>query len=90
MTWQKAEQIYDGKGKRVFAIKGESQLLLQEFKNQLTAFNAQKVAELDGKGEFKILDKAKTERFSLCSSTWDYDGDTPKPVTPQPEETGDC
>lgn len=55
MTWQKAEQIYDGKGKRVFAIKGQSEFLLQEFKNQLTAFNAQKVAELDGKGELNCL-----------------------------------
>lgn len=55
MTYQKAEQIYDGKGKRVFAVKGESQLLLQEFKNQLTAFNAQKVSELEGKGELNCL-----------------------------------
>jgi phosphoribosylaminoimidazole-succinocarboxamide synthase len=55
MTWQKAEQIYEGKGKRVFAIKGQKDFLLQEFKNQLTAFNAQKVAELDGKGELNLL-----------------------------------
>lgn len=55
MSWQKAEQIYEGKGKRIFALKGETQFLLQEFKDQLTAFNAQKKAELDGKGELNCL-----------------------------------
>ncbi len=55
MTWQKAEQLYEGKGKRVFAIQGKSDYLLQEFKDQLTAFNAQKVAELGGKGELNCL-----------------------------------
>lgn len=55
MSWQKGEQIYDGKGKRVFAVKGQDGYVLQEFKNQLTAFNAQKVSELDGKGELNCL-----------------------------------
>lgn len=55
MTWQKAEQIYEGKGKRVFALKGQQDFLLQEFKDQLTAFNALKKAELDGKGELNCL-----------------------------------
>jgi len=45
--------------------------------------------ELNGKGEFKILDQAKTQRFNLCSETWSYDG-TPHEVSPQPAETGDC
>lgn len=51
MTWQKAEQLYEGKAKKIFAVKGEPGLLLHEFKNQLTAFNALKKADLDGKGE---------------------------------------
>jgi 3',5'-cyclic AMP phosphodiesterase CpdA len=45
--------------------------------------------ELDGKGDYKILDEAKTPRFNLCSETWSYDG-TPRPVSPQPAEMGDC
>jgi len=63
MTWQKAEQIYEGKAKKVFAIKGEKDYLLQEFKNQLTAFNAQKVAELDGKGELNCLMTSSIFKF---------------------------
>lgn len=55
MTWQKGEQIYDGKGKRIFALKGKEGYVLQEFKNQLTAFNAVKKEELDGKGELNCL-----------------------------------
>lgn len=55
MSWQKAEQIYDGKGKRIFSLKGQEGFVLQEFKNQLTAFNAVKKEELDGKGELNCL-----------------------------------
>ncbi|MCC6138300.1 MAG: phosphoribosylaminoimidazolesuccinocarboxamide synthase [Bdellovibrionaceae bacterium] len=50
MTWQKAEQLYEGKAKKIFAVVGKSDFLLQEFKDQLTAFNAQKVEQLEGKG----------------------------------------
>lgn len=50
MSWQKAEQLYEGKAKTIFAIKGHDDLLLQVFKDQLTAFNAQKVEQLSGKG----------------------------------------
>ncbi len=55
MKWQKAEQIYDGKGKRIFALVGKDGFVLQEFKNQLTAFNAVKKEELEGKGELNCL-----------------------------------
>lgn len=55
MSWQKAEQIYDGKGKRIFSLKGKEGFVLQEFKNQLTAFNAVKKEELEGKGELNCL-----------------------------------
>ncbi len=55
MSWQKAEQIYDGKGKRIFSLKGKDDHVLQEFKNQLTAFNAVKKEELEGKGELNCL-----------------------------------
>lgn len=55
MSWQKAEQIYDGKGKRIFSLEGKDDHVLQEFKNQLTAFNAVKKEELEGKGELNCL-----------------------------------
>lgn len=45
--------------------------------------------EFHADGTYEILDKDKTPRFSGCSETWQYNG-TPKPVTPQPAETGDC
>lgn len=50
MSWQKGELLYEGKAKRIFALKGQDELLFQEFKDQLTAFNAQKVEQLSGKG----------------------------------------
>lgn len=50
MSWEKAEKLYEGKAKTIFAVKGHNDLLLQEFKDQLTAFNAQKVEQLSGKG----------------------------------------
>lgn len=50
MSWQKADQLYEGKAKRIFALKGHEDMVLQEFKDQLTAFNAQKVEQLSGKG----------------------------------------
>jgi phosphoribosylaminoimidazole-succinocarboxamide synthase len=55
MSWQKSEQIYDGKGKRIFSLKDQNGYVLQEFKNQLTAFNAVKKEELEGKGELNCL-----------------------------------
>lgn len=55
MTWQKADQIYEGKAKKIFALQGQPDLLLHHFKNQLTAFNALKKADLDGKGELNCL-----------------------------------
>lgn len=50
MSWQKADQLYEGKAKKIFALKGHEDMVLQEFKDQLTAFNAQKVEQLSGKG----------------------------------------
>jgi phosphoribosylaminoimidazole-succinocarboxamide synthase len=55
MSWQKANQVYDGKGKKIFAVVGSEDLVIQEFKNQLTAFNAIKKEELEGKGELNCL-----------------------------------
>ncbi len=51
MTYQKGSLLYEGKGKKVFAVPGEAHLLYLEFKDQLTAFNAQKKGEFNQKGE---------------------------------------
>ncbi len=55
MMWTKTSQIYDGKAKTIFAVEGNDDVVIQEFKNQLTAFNALKKEELDGKGELNCL-----------------------------------
>ena len=46
MTPDHGELLYEGKAKRVFAST-ESDRVLVEFKNDATAFNAQKKAQLD-------------------------------------------
>lgn len=51
MSYQKESLLYEGKGKKVFSIAGEPNLLYLEFKDQLTAFNAQKRGEFNQKGE---------------------------------------
>ncbi|OQW51308.1 MAG: phosphoribosylaminoimidazolesuccinocarboxamide synthase [Proteobacteria bacterium SG_bin7] len=51
MSYQKGSLLYEGKGKKVYSISGDSNLLYLEFKDQLTAFNAQKKGEFQQKGE---------------------------------------
>lgn len=46
---EKRELIYEGKGKRLYKTDDES-LVIAEFKDDLTAFNAQKKSFEDGKG----------------------------------------
>ncbi len=52
MTEQKL--IYEGKAKKIFAT-AESEQLLMEFKDSLTAFNAQKKGHFIGKGKLNCL-----------------------------------
>ncbi len=52
MTEQKL--IYEGKAKKIFST-GESEQLLMEFKDSLTAFNAQKKGQFAGKGKLNCL-----------------------------------
>jgi len=47
---EKSELLYEGKGKKLFKIAGESEKLIAEFKDDLTAFNAQKKSNESGKG----------------------------------------
>ncbi len=46
----KTEQIYEGKAKKLYTLKGKKNLLLQEFKDDATAFNAQKRGSILNKG----------------------------------------
>jgi phosphoribosylaminoimidazole-succinocarboxamide synthase len=46
---QKLEKIYEGKAKLLYSTSGESELI-QYFKDDATAFNAQKKAVIEGKG----------------------------------------
>jgi phosphoribosylaminoimidazole-succinocarboxamide synthase len=48
--YTKIKQIYEGKAKRLYTLKGKPDLLLQEFKDDATAFNAQKRGTILNKG----------------------------------------
>ena len=47
---QKAELLYEGKAKKIFAVKDEPKEIWVEYKDSLTAFNAQKTGSFEGKG----------------------------------------
>ena len=46
----KGHLLYEGKAKRIYSIVGKSDVLWQEFKDSLTAFNALKRGEFENKG----------------------------------------
>lgn len=48
------KMLYEGKAKRMFETM-DPEVLLIEYKNSLTAFNAQKKAEMEGKGRYNTL-----------------------------------
>lgn len=48
--WRKGDLLYEGKAKRIYSVVGEQNLLWQEFKDSLTAFNALKKGEFENKG----------------------------------------
>ncbi|MEE3743909.1 phosphoribosylaminoimidazolesuccinocarboxamide synthase [Campylobacter porcelli] len=47
---EKLELLYEGKGKKMWSVKGSDELLIAEFKDDLTAFNAEKRGNEEGKG----------------------------------------
>ena len=49
MTWEKGDFLYDGKDKKVWKT-GDPKVYIIEYKDHLTAFNAEKKATLEGKG----------------------------------------
>ncbi len=70
MTWEKDKLLYDGKAKKVYTVKGYDDLVLMEYKDNLTAFNGEKKSSLEDKGQvnrkiasfiFKYLRKKKIE-----------------------------
>ena len=58
MTPDHGPLLYEGKAKRVFAL-AETDRVLVEFKNDATAFNAQKKAQLDDKGRLNCQISAR-------------------------------
>ena len=77
-NYQKETLLYEGKAKKMYSIKGKKDLLLQEFKDDATAFNALKRGTIENKGVinneitayiFSYLEKAgiKTHFVELVS-----------------------
>ncbi len=50
IEYRKGELMYEGKAKRLFRIQDHPEWVLQEFKDSLTAFNAQKKGSFENKG----------------------------------------
>lgn len=48
--YKKLNQIYEGKAKKLYSLKGYPNILLQKFKDDATAFNAQKRGSILNKG----------------------------------------
>ncbi len=63
---QKNKLIYEGKGKKMWSVSGEEDLLIAEFKDDLTAFNAEKRGSEAGKGA--LNNKISTALFELLSA----------------------
>ena len=59
---KKCELLYEGKGKKLYKTENEN-LLISEFKDDLTAFNAEKKGSEKGKGALNC--KISTEIFNL-------------------------
>ncbi len=71
-SYQRAELFYEGKAKNLYNVKNHPELVWQEFRNSLTAFNAQKKGEFTGKGSinrditsiiFRYLSKSLKTHF---------------------------
>jgi len=63
---QKKDLIYEGKGKKVYSTNDEN-FLISEFKDDLTAFNAQKKGNEEGKGALNC--KISAELFKILESS---------------------
>ncbi len=50
MTYSQGDFLYEGKAKRIFTVKENESYVWLEYKDSLTAFNAQKKGSFEGKG----------------------------------------
>ena len=51
MSFKAGTLLYEGKAKKIFSVQDRDDCLWLEFKNSLTAFNAQKKGQFSGKGQ---------------------------------------
>ena len=49
-SMEKLQQLYEGKAKKVYAVKGDADLFIVEYKDDATAFNGEKRGTITGKG----------------------------------------
>ena len=67
MTYELGELLYEGKAKKIFSVRDHDNLIWQEFKDSFTAFNGEKKATMEGKGQINrqiaslIFKKLKSE-----------------------------
>lgn len=54
MSYSRGNKDYEGKAKTIYQVEGHPELIWLEFKNSLTAFNAQKKGEFEGKGKINL------------------------------------
>jgi phosphoribosylaminoimidazole-succinocarboxamide synthase len=63
---EKKELLYEGKAKRLWTLADDESLLIAEFKDDLTAFNAEKKGSESGKGALNC--KISSEIFSYLQN----------------------
>ena len=54
MSAKRGALLYEGKAKRIYEVVGQSDQVWMEFKDDLTAFNAQKKGSFSGKGRINL------------------------------------
>lgn len=55
MIWQKSDFLYEGKAKSIYMVEGSFDHIWVHYKDELTAFNAQKKDTLAGKGQLNCF-----------------------------------
>ena len=55
MSYTKAEQLYEGKAKKVFATENPDYVIVS-YKDDATAFNGQKKGQIAGKDQLYVQD----------------------------------
>lgn len=51
---KKGELLYEGKAKKIYTVEGRSDVLWQEFKDSMTAFNGERKVSMPKKGEINV------------------------------------